>query len=94
MLTEFSAQSKKNLSLENFSNLEYKATKKKTQKLDVNAFPEERKRFNFQIHLIIISRDFQGPTGRNMTCVHLLTQAKFEFKHSSIQPKYCLICRL
>ena len=29
-----------------------------------------------------------------MTCVYLLSQAKFELKDSSIQPKYCLICCL
>ena len=38
------------------------------------------------------SRDCWVPTGNNMTCVDLLPQAKFEFKDSSIQPKYCLIC--
>ena len=32
--------------------------------------------------------------GSNMTCVHLLPQAKFEFKDSSIQQKNCLICLL
>ena len=70
------------------SKIEHKATKKKDMKLDANAFCEERKRFNFQIHLIVISRSFRGPTGTHMTCVHLLTQVRFQFKHSGIQPKY------
>ena len=53
-----------------------------------------------QIHFIIISRDSCGPTGSNITCVHLLTQAECKLKDSSIQPKYIyykyifLICRL
>ena len=42
------------------------------------------KRFKSQIHLIIISRDCWGPTGGNMTYVHLLPQAKLGFKDSSI----------
>ena len=67
---------------------------KKTRKLDVDAFGREGKRFKSQIHLIIISRDCWGPIGSNMTCVHLLPQAKFEFKDSSIQHKNCLIYSL
>ena len=77
--------------LEKMKTIEYKVTKKRTWKLDINAFCEERKRFNFQIHFIIIRRDLLGPTDTNMTRVNLLTQARFEFKDCSIQPKYCLI---
>ena len=82
MLTGFSAKSEKNLWLGKFSNFKLNTglPRKKTGKLDVNAFCEERKRFNFQTHLIMISRDLRGPTSTNMTCVHLLTQARFEFK--------------
>ena len=47
-----------------------------------------------QIHLIIISRDRWLPIGSNMTCVHLLPRAKFEFRDSSIQHRNCLICCL
>ena len=36
---------------------------------------------------IIISRDCWRPVGSNMTGVHLLPQAKFEFKDSSMQHK-------
>ena len=90
MLAGFSAKLAKNLWLGNFfkSSIEYKDTKKKYMKIRRSAFCEERKRFSFQIHLIIISRDFLRPTGRNMTCVHRLTQATFEFKDFIMQPKY------
>ena len=82
MLTGFSAESEKNLWLGNFLNLKLntRLPRKKIQKLDVDAFREEGKRFKSQIHLIIISRDCQGPVGSNMICVHLLPQAEFEFK--------------
>ena len=62
-------------------------------KIRLDAFSEEGKRFKSQTHLITI-RACRGPTGSNMTCVYLLSQAKFEFKDSSIQPKYCPICCL
>ena len=87
---------RKNLWLQNFPNLKFdtRLPRKKIRKLDVDAFCEGGKRFKTQIHLIIISRDCWGATGSNMTCVHLLQQAKLKFKDSCIQPKYCLICCL
>ena len=59
MLTGFSAESEKNLWLGNFLNvkLNTRLPTKEIQKLDVDAFREEGKRFKSQIHLIIISRD-------------------------------------
>ena len=61
----------------NFSNLKLntRLPRKNTLKFDVNVFCEERKIFNVQIHLIIVSRDLRGPTSTNMNCVHLLTHA-------------------
>ena len=59
MLKEFSAQSEKDMWLENFLNLKLntRLPTKKIQKLAVDAFSEEGKRFKSQIHLITISRD-------------------------------------
>ena len=54
---------------------------------DVNTSFEEGKRFKFQVHFIIHSRDFFGPIGSNVTYVHLLKQAKCEFKDLTMQPK-------
>ena len=50
---------KKNQWLGNFLNLKLntRLPTKKIRKLDVDAFREEGKRFKFQLHLIIISRD-------------------------------------
>ena len=78
VVTRFSAKSFKNLWLGNLSNVKLNTwlPRKKTWKLDVNAFCVEGKRFKSQIHFVIISRDFCWPTGSNITCVHLLTQAK------------------
>ena len=55
----FSAESEKNLWLGNFLNLKLNTNlpSEKIRKLDVDAFREEGKRFKYQIHLIIISRD-------------------------------------
>ena len=39
-------------------------------------FLRGKKRINFEIHFIIISRDVQGPTGRNMTGVFLIDTSK------------------
>ena len=52
-------QIRKNQWLGNFLNLKLvtRLPTKKIQKLDVDAFREERKRFKSQIHLIIINRD-------------------------------------
>ena len=82
MLAGFSAKSGKNLWLGNFSNLELntRLPRKKARKLDVIAFCEKIKRFNFQIHLIIIRRDLRRPTSTNMKCVRLLTQQDFGSK--------------
>ena len=59
VLKEFFAESEKNLLLGDFLNLKLntKLPTKKILKLDVYAFREDEKRFNSQIHLIIISRD-------------------------------------
>ena len=56
----FSAESGKNLSFGNFSNLKLdtRLLTKQIQKLDVDAFSEEGKRFKSQIYLIVISRDY------------------------------------
>ena len=56
----FFAESEKNLWLGNFLNLKLntRLPTKKIRKLDVDAFCEEGKRFQFQIHLIVISRDY------------------------------------
>ena len=50
---------RKNLWLGNFLNLKLntKLATKKIRKLHVDAFREEGKRFESQVHLIIISRD-------------------------------------
>ena len=50
---------RKKLWLGSFLNLKLKTRlpTKKIRKLDVDTFREEGKRFKFQIHLIIISRD-------------------------------------
>ena len=58
-LMGFSAESEENLWLGNFLNHKSNTRlhTKKIRKLDVDAFREEGKRFKFQIHLIIISRD-------------------------------------
>ena len=59
MLTGFSAESEKDLWLENFLNLKLntRLPTKMVRKLDVDPFREEGKRFKSQIQLIIISRD-------------------------------------
>ena len=75
-------ESGKNPWFGNFSNLKLdtRLPTKKIRKLDVDAFSDERKRFESQIHLIVISRHFGEPTGTNMTFASPLLQAKFEFK--------------
>ena len=47
--------------------------KKRHENQALMLFARKEKDFTFQIHLIIISRDFRGTTGRNI-CVLLLTE--------------------
>ena len=60
VVTGFSSKSEKNLWLGNFINfkLNTRLPPKKIRKFNIDAFREDGKRFNPQIHLIIISRDY------------------------------------